>query len=78
MKTKIVPILGVVCLISLLFPSCEDTNYKEYTGYAPVYLSYDELRASVSEPREMDLENPGKIYFNDNAAYWTIQRCSSP
>jgi len=66
MKAKIIPILLITILSSLLFFSCEDTTYKEYTGYAPVYLSYDELRSSVQEENNVDLVNPGKIYFKDN------------
>jgi hypothetical protein len=66
MKAKIVPILTLFSLISSLFFSCEDLNYKEYKGYAPVYLSYKDLRSSVAEVQNVDLKNPGKIYFKDN------------
>lgn len=62
MKTKIIPIF--LFLIFLL--SCEDTNYREYTGNAPVYMSYEELRSAVSAESGRTLENPGKIYFKDN------------
>lgn len=66
MKAKIVPILTLFSLISSLFFSCEDLNYKEYKGYSPVYLSYKDLRSSVAEVQNVDLKNPGKIYFKDN------------
>lgn len=66
MKAKIIPILTLLSLISFLFCSCEDSTYKEYKGYAPVYLSYKDLRASVAEVQGVDLKNPGKIYFKDN------------
>jgi hypothetical protein len=66
MKAKIVPILTLFSLISLIFLSCEDQNYKEYKGYTPVYLSYKDLRSSVAEVQNVDLKNPGKIYFKDN------------
>jgi hypothetical protein len=66
MKTKIIPILTFLSLISFLFYSCEDTTYKEYKGYAPVYLSYKDLRSGVSQVQNTDLKNPGKIYFKDN------------
>jgi len=38
----------------------------EYKGNAPVYLTYEELRTSIKEEQNMDLKNPGKIYFKDN------------
>jgi hypothetical protein len=66
MKAKIIPILTLFSLISFLFYSCEDLTYKEYKGYAPVYLSYKDLRTSVTEVQNVDLKNPGKIYFKDN------------
>jgi hypothetical protein len=66
MKAKIIPILTLFSLISLLFPSCEDSTYKEYTGYAPVYLSYKDLRAGIKAEKNTDMKNPGKIYFKDN------------
>ena len=66
MKAKIVPILAFISLISSFFFSCEDQNYKEYKGYSPVYLSYKDLRSSVAEVQNVDLKNPGKIYFKDN------------
>src|SRR5512133_3219272 len=66
MKAKIIPILTFLVLISLLLPSCEDSTYKEYTGYSPVYLSYKDLRSGVKMEPSADLKNPGKIYFKDN------------
>lgn len=66
MKAKIIPILTIFSLISFLFYSCEDLTYKEYKGYSPVYLSYKDLRSAVTEVQNVDLTNPGKIYFKDN------------
>ncbi len=66
MKAKIIPIITLLSLFSIIFYSCEDATYKEYTGYAPVYLSYKDLRAGVTKVQNMDLKNPGKIYFKDN------------
>jgi hypothetical protein len=66
MKAKIIPILVLASLFSIFFYSCEDTTYKEYTGYAPVYLTYKDLRASIIEEKNVDLKNPGKIYYKDN------------
>ncbi len=65
MKTKIIPILVSIILI-IGFTSCEDANYKEYTGYKPVYMSYNDLRESVRSTNIRELENPGKIYYKDN------------
>lgn len=66
MKAKIIPIFTLLSLISYLFYSCEDLTYKEYKGYAPVYMSYKDLRNAVAEVQNVDLKNPGKIYFKDN------------
>ncbi|MBA4321885.1 MAG: hypothetical protein C0408_03610 [Odoribacter sp.] len=66
MKAKIVPILVIFSLFSFVFSSCEDATYKEYKGNAPVYLSYEDLRMSVKPEQNVDLKNPGKIYFKDN------------
>jgi hypothetical protein len=66
MKAKIIPIVSFFSLILIFFGSCEDTTYREYKGYAPVYMSYENLRAAVSEEQNVDLKNPGKIYYKDN------------
>jgi hypothetical protein len=66
MKAKIIPILLTCSLFSVFFFSCEDSTYKEYKGYAPVYMSYNDLRSAVKPEQNVDLQNPGKIYFKDN------------
>jgi len=66
MKAKIIPIIPVISLLLIIFSSCEDTKVREYTGYAPVYMSYKDLRSSVSEEQGVGLKNPGKIYYKDN------------
>ena len=66
MKAKIIPILVICSLFSFFFFSCEDSTYKEYQGNEPVYLSYEDLRSSVVTQQNVDLKNPGKIYFKDN------------
>jgi hypothetical protein len=66
MNTKIIPIISLLTIFSTIFYSCEDTTLKEYTGYAPVYLSYKDLRTAVAQEQNVDLKNPGKIYFKDN------------
>lgn len=65
MKAKIIPIIVVMAVFSTFFYSCEDSTYKEYMGYSPVYLSYNDLRAGVKEEQGINLKNPGKIYFKD-------------
>ena len=66
MNTKIIPIISLLFLFSVFFYSCEDSTYKEYKGYAPVYLSYKDLRSAITQEQNVDLKNPGKIYFKDN------------
>ena len=66
MNTKIIPIITVLAFFSIIFYSCEDTTLREYKGYAPVYLSYADLRSAVAQEQNVDLKNPGKIYFKDN------------
>ena len=64
MKAKIIPFISLLSFI--LFNSCEDTTYKEYLGNKPVYMSYDDLRTSITLEQNVPLKNPGKIYFKDN------------
>jgi len=66
MKAKIIPIIALLASCIFFFTSCEDSTYKEYEGNAPVFLSYDDLRASVAPVPNVELENPGKIYYKDN------------
>jgi len=66
MKSKIIPIISLFISFVFLAISCEDSTYRAYTGNAPVYLSYDDLRKSVINQEYEDLKNPGKIYFKDN------------
>lgn len=66
MKAKIIPIISFFTVVTIFFYSCEDSKYVEYKGNAPVYLSYDDLRASVEVQQNIDLKNPGKIYYKDS------------
>lgn len=66
MKAKIIPIILFFFLISIIFFSCDDATFREYKGNAPVYMSYIDLRKSVTEEQNVDLKNPGKIYFKDS------------
>lgn len=62
MKTKIVPIF----LFFIIAAGCEETVYHEFKGNAPVYMSYETLRSSVTTEPGRELKHPGKIYFKDN------------
>lgn len=66
MKSKIVPITGILILLLLISDSCEETVYKIFTGNSPVYMSWEDLRVPVTTRQNEVLENPGKIYFKDN------------
>ena len=60
-------IRNIFTLIILLagFNSCMDEYTEVFTANSPVYMSYEELRASVKITESRDLVNPGKIYFKD-------------
>jgi hypothetical protein len=66
MNTKIIPRLMAFFLLTIIFYSCEDSTYKQYKAYSPVYLSYNVLRTSVAPEQNVDLKKPGKMYFKDN------------
>ena len=66
MKSKIIPIISILSIVTILFSSCEDSTYREYRGNAPVYMSYSDLREAVEIRQNVDLVNPGKIYYKDN------------
>lgn len=66
MNSKIIPKLIIFVFTAIFISSCEDSTFREYKGYAPVYMSYEDLRASVTTKQNVDLENPGKIYYKDN------------
>jgi hypothetical protein len=66
MKAKIIPIISGFILTLIFISSCEDSTYREYEGNSPVYLSYDNLRSAVVEQENVQLKNPGKIYFKDD------------
>jgi hypothetical protein len=63
MKTKIIPIF---LFAAILFFSCEDSHYREYTGNAPVYMDYSDLRTAIVSQQNVELKNPGKIYYKDD------------
>ena len=66
MKAKIIPFLAILPVVTIFFFSCEDETIREYRGNAPVYMTYPDLRAAVKNEQNVDLVNPGKIYYKDN------------
>lgn len=53
-------------LLFLLFATaCSDKVFETFTANAPVYMSYDNLRAAVKMSTAREMNNPGKIYFKD-------------
>jgi hypothetical protein len=66
MKAKIIPIASLFSIVSIFFLSCDDAIYKEYKGNAPVYMSYSDLRAAINIQQNVNLKDPGKIYYKDN------------
>lgn len=58
--------LAVILLLTMVATSCQDKVLERYQVNTPVYLSYEDLRKSVSREEPMPLKNPGKIYFKDN------------
>lgn len=66
MKAKIIPIIASLPIAIILLYSCEDSTYREYEGNAPVYMSYPDLRKAITNEQNVELKNPGKIYYKDN------------
>jgi hypothetical protein len=66
MKAKIIPIASILSIVSIFFFACDDSLYKEYKGNAPVYMSYSDLRTAIKVQQNVDLKDPGKIYYKDN------------
>jgi hypothetical protein len=57
-KNSLIPFL----LLVVLFSSCKDKFTEQYLELEPVYLGYQEFRASVKMVSQQDLVKPGKIY----------------
>lgn len=68
MKKLFVPVLLVPLLMLTVFMSCSKDEYDEitYEANVPVYMSFEEFRASFSTDMPREIEYPGKIYFKDN------------
>jgi hypothetical protein len=62
---KAIKNIVTLLLLFVVFNSCLDKYSEVFTANSPVYLSYDDLRASVKMSAARNLVNPGKIYFKD-------------
>lgn len=62
MKTPL-RLLAILLAGSTLFGCQKVTQKKVYTANVPTYMSYDELRSSVSNDDSKTLERPGKIFL---------------
>jgi hypothetical protein len=60
-------IKGLVVL--LVLASCQDTITRTYQVNTPVYMSYDDLRASFKSTSAQEIVQSGKIYFKDDFIY---------
>ncbi|GHU54465.1 hypothetical protein FACS189411_01160 [Bacteroidia bacterium] len=64
MKTIHIIILSFVAMLCLA--SCADKYTVEQNVNSPVYMSYEDMRASLRLTSAQELVNPGKISFKDN------------
>ena len=53
-------------LLAVIFSACKDKFTEQYLELEPVYLGYQEFRASVKMVSQQDLVKPGKIYVMGN------------
>lgn len=69
MKTSI-KLLSTSIILAMAFSSCQKFNQtKVYTANQPVYMSYDDLRSSISNDNSRSLVRPGKILVKDNFVF---------
>jgi hypothetical protein len=61
-KYQFIPFL----LLIALFSACKDKYTEQYLSLEPVYLGYQDFRASVKVISQQDLVKPGKIYTIGN------------
>ncbi len=60
---------ALIVLSMFLFSSCKKDKCEQtvtYKKFEPVYMSYEELRASVKSESALALKKPGKIYIKGN------------
>ena len=55
--------------IAVLVSGCRDKLFETFRANAPVYMTYDALRAAVKEESSRAIEKPGKIYFKDDYVF---------
>jgi hypothetical protein len=75
MKKSII-FTGIMGALMVLFfaSSCQDESFVRFTANAPIYLSYEDLRSGIENTDQVQLKNPGKIYFKDNFIFINEQR----
>ncbi len=61
--------LLLIFISLLVFSSCGDKQLQTFMANDPVYLPYDELRASFQIITDRDMIRPGKIYFMEPYMY---------
>lgn len=49
--------------------ACLDEYTENYTAYAPIYMSYEDLRSAVKSSSPREIEYPGKIYFKGETLF---------
>ncbi len=59
----------LITILSVVITSCEDKRLQSYTANVPVYMSYEDLRASFEVKTIEELVKPGKIYFKDQTMF---------
>jgi hypothetical protein len=64
MKTIHITIFFFIAMLCLV--SCADKYVVEQNVNSPVYMSYEDMRASMKHTSAQELVNPGKISFKDN------------
>ncbi len=70
MKTIGKTLIIFLPLLIIVVPfSCEDRFTETYDANVPVYLSYENLRTSITTGSVKSLKNPGKIYFYNNLLF---------
>ncbi len=55
-------IVVLILLSGFVLSGCKDIYTEQYLSLEPVYLSYEDFRASVKVVSQQDLVQPGKIY----------------
>ncbi len=66
MKQTIKYITLFIALLGVFSTACEDEVFETFKGNSPIYLSYEDLRESITLTNVQTISKPGKIYFKDN------------